>query len=133
MSNIMSRERLEFTGNLGNEPQLRYTPNSGTAVINLSIAVDRTIGRDENGKAILEAFWYTVPVFGKQAEDLSTRLWKGCPVEVRDAYPILRTYTRKDGTQNTVLEVKARTVVCLQPLDQVEQPMDSEGWSEAGA
>jgi single-strand DNA-binding protein len=128
MSNIMTRERLEITGNLGDEPQLRYTEH-GTAVMNLSICVDRYKGKDEDGKAILQPIWYRVPVFGKQAEDLASRLWKGCPVEVRDAKPNLRTFTRADGTTDKLLEVIGGIIIALQPLEQPTK--DSEGWDEA--
>ena len=68
-------QRLIIVGNLGNDPELRYTP-SGQAVTNLSVATNRKwTGND--GQTHEETVWFRVSVWGKQAEICNQYLSKG--------------------------------------------------------
>lgn len=68
-------QRLIIVGNLGNDPEMRYTP-SGQAVTNLSVATNRKwTGND--GQAHEETVWFRVSVWGKSAEACNQYLSKG--------------------------------------------------------
>jgi single-strand DNA-binding protein len=68
-------QKLTIVGNVGNDPEMRYTP-SGQAVTNLSIATNRrwTTG---DGQQQEETVWFRVSVWGKQAEVCNQYLSKG--------------------------------------------------------
>lgn len=64
----------QLTGRIGTEPELRFT-NSGTPVINLSIANNRSIKVGEERQPITD--WFKVSVFGRDAEVISQYARKG--------------------------------------------------------
>ena len=62
----MSLNKCMIIGNLGRDPEMRYTP-SGTAVTQFSVAVNRNT-RDEAGEWKKETEWFRVVLFREQAE-----------------------------------------------------------------
>lgn len=73
-------QKLTIVGNLGSDPEMRYTP-SGQAVTNLSVATNRR-WTDGNGQQHEETCWFRVSVWGKQAEACNQYLSKGRQVLV---------------------------------------------------
>jgi single-strand DNA-binding protein len=73
-------QKLTIVGNLGGDPEMRYTP-SGQAVTNFSVATNRRwTGSD--GQQQEETTWFRVSVWGKQAEVCNQYLSKGRQVLV---------------------------------------------------
>ncbi len=68
-------QKLIIVGNLGNDPEMRYTP-SGQAVTHLSVATNRR-WTDNSGQQQEETIWFRVSVWGKQAESCNQYLSKG--------------------------------------------------------
>ncbi len=112
-------QRLVLVGNLGRDPEMRYTPN-GTAVTQMSIATSRK-WTDASGTLKEETAWFRVSVFGKQAETCNQYLAKGRKVLVEGDLVVdektggPRVYQRKDGTYGASFEVRATTVRFLSP------------------
>jgi single-strand DNA-binding protein len=71
---------LILVGNLGKEPEMRYT-NSGQPVTTLSVATNRRYN-DANNQPVKETTWFRVSVWGKQAESCNQYLHKGSRVVV---------------------------------------------------
>lgn len=68
-------QKLTIVGNLGRDPEMRYTP-SGQAVCNFSVATNRRwTGSD--GHQQEETVWFRVTVWGRQAETCNQYLSKG--------------------------------------------------------
>jgi len=107
-------QKLVIVGNLGNDPEMRYTPN-GQAVTNLSIATNRQYTAN-SGEKIKETTWFRVSVWGKQAEACNTYLKKGSKVLVEgrmtadSATGGPRIWTANDGSSRASFEVTAQTV-----------------------
>ncbi len=112
-------QRLVLVGNLGRDPEMRYTPN-GTAVTQLSVATSRK-WTDASGQLKEETAWFRVSVFGKQAETCNQYLAKGRKVLIEGDLVVdektggPRVYQRKDGTYGASFEVRATTVRFLSP------------------
>jgi single-strand DNA-binding protein len=71
-------QKLIIIGNLGRDPEMRYTP-SGQAVTNLNVATSRRwTGSD--GQQQEETIWFRVSAWGKQAEACNQYLQKGSQV-----------------------------------------------------
>ena len=107
-------QKLVIVGNLGNDPEMRYTPN-GQAVTNLSIATNRQYTAN-SGEKVKETTWFRVSVWGKQAEACNTYLKKGSKVLVEgrmtadSATGGPRIWTANDGSPRASFEVTAQTV-----------------------
>ena len=108
---MASVNKVILVGNLGNDPELRYTPG-GQAVCDLRIATTESFtGRDGEKKESTE--WHTVVVWGKQAENCSKYLSKGRQAYVEGR---LRTRTWDDketGKKNYKTEIVAQIVQFL--------------------
>lgn len=105
---------LLIVGNLGRDPEMRYTP-SGQAVTTFNVATNRKY-TGSDGQMVKETTWFRVTVWGKQAETVSQYLKKGSSVLVEGRLtPDAATggpkiWTRQDGTAGSSFEVTAQTV-----------------------
>ena len=115
-------QKLIFIGNLGSNPEMRFTPN-GDPVTSFSVATSRKYGGTD------ETTWFRVSVWGKQAESCNTYLSKGSKVLVEgrlrpDSNGSPRTFQRKDGTWAASFEVTADSVRFLTPKSEGGQAQD---------
>ena len=107
-------QRIFLAGNLGRDPELRYTPN-GTPVTHFSVATNERWA-DQEGQLQERTIWWRVSVWGKQAETVSQYLSKGSQVFVEgrmDPDPETgnpRLWTGRDGQPRASFEIVARRV-----------------------
>ena len=101
-------QQLMLIGNLGSDPEMRYTPN-GTPVTNFRMAVNKSwTGQD--GQRHDKTTWFRVAVWGRQAESTAQYLAKGRQVMVIGEIDEPSTWTDRDGNTRASLEVRAFTV-----------------------
>ena len=104
----MTLNRMQIIGNLGADPELRYTP-SGKAVTNLRVAVnDNRKGPD--GEWIEETLWIRVEVWDQAAERLAEQLRKGNKIYAEGQLRA-RDYEGNDGQRRTSLELRFARVI----------------------
>jgi single-strand DNA-binding protein len=102
--------RVVLVGNLTRDPELRHTPG-GTPVCSLRVAVnDRK--RDESGNWVDAPNYFSVSVFGNQAENCAQYLSKGRPVGI-DGKLRWREWQSQDGSKREAVEVVADSVQFL--------------------
>jgi single-strand DNA-binding protein len=115
----MTLNKMMIIGNLGADPELRYTPN-GKAVTDLRVAVnDNRKGPD--GEWIEETLWFRVSVWEQQAERLAEQLRKGNKIYAEGQLRA-REYEARDGQKRTSLELAFARVVNLE-----RRPRDEGG------
>ncbi len=120
----MTLNKMMIIGNLGADPELRYTP-SGKAVTNLRVAVnDRSRGAD--GEWVEETMWIGVEVWEQQAERLAEQLRKGNKIYAEGQLRA-REYEARDGGKRTALELRFARVVNLE-----RRPRDGDGGGDGG-
>jgi len=108
---MASINKVIIIGNLGRDPEIRYTPN-GSAVCNVSLATTRNWKDKASGEKREETEWHRVVFFDRLAEIAGEYLKKGssCYVEGR-----LRTrkWADKEGKDQYTTEVMAETLQLL--------------------
>ena len=87
----MTMNKIMVIGNLGSDPEMRYTPN-GQAVTNFNVATNYRYNTAD-GEQREETEWFRVSVFGRQAESCNQYLAKGRKVYV-DGRLRSRTFPR---------------------------------------
>jgi single-strand DNA-binding protein len=102
--------RVVLVGNLTRDPELRHTPG-GTPVCSLRIAVNSR-RRDESGQWTDKPNYFSISVFGNQAESCSQYLSKGRPVAV-DGRLDWREWQAQDGSKRESVEIVAESVQFL--------------------
>jgi single-strand DNA-binding protein len=100
----MSFNKIILVGNLGRDPELRYTPQ-GNAVCNFSMATNEK-RRDKNGDMQNITTWFRVTLWGRQAENGSKYLQKGNPVYIEGRLK-LDEWTDREGKTRQTLDVTA--------------------------
>lgn len=103
--------RLEVIGHLGENPEMRYTP-SGDPVTSFSVASTRTwIGND--GQKHEKTTWVNCTAWRKTAELAAEYLKKGSKVFVAGDSVESKSFTRRDGSPGSSLELTVERIVFL--------------------
>jgi single-strand DNA-binding protein len=108
----MAFAKVMIIGNLGRDPEMRYTPN-GRPVTEFSVAVSHRSRDPQTGEwADDQTDWYRVTVWGDRAERTAEQFRKGNKVFVEGRFRT-REYEAKDGQKRTSLEITADNVISL--------------------
>lgn len=99
----MSFNTITLVGNLGADPELRYTPQ-GTPVCQFRMATNDRVKKD--GEWVKHTTWFRITVFGRQAEAASQYLTRGRETGVVGRLRA-EEWTDRDGKPRTTLEVVA--------------------------
>jgi single-strand DNA-binding protein len=119
---VKHMQRVELIGNLGADPELRYSP-AGRAVTNFRVAVSRR-WRDAEGQLQERIEWFRVTAWGRLAEVANERLAKGSPVYLAGRLQT-RSFEGSDGTTRYLTELVANDLVIL-PHGDGQRPAGEE-------
>ena len=108
---MASVNKVILIGNLGRDPEVRYTPN-GSAVCNVSLATTRNWKSKDSGERQEETEWHRVVFFDRLAEIAGEYLKKGRPVYVEGRLKT-RKWTDKDGVEKYTTEIVAAEMQLL--------------------
>ncbi|RMF58596.1 MAG: single-stranded DNA-binding protein [Calditrichaeota bacterium] len=110
-----SVNKVILVGNLGQDPELRYTPN-GAAVTTLSLATNE-VWKDNDGNKQERTEWHRVVIWRRLAEIAGEYLKKGSKVYIEG-----RLQTRsweKDGVTRYTTEIIADNMTMLDSKGEV--------------
>lgn len=116
-------QQLIIVGNLGSDPELRYT-SDGTPVASFSVAVNRR-WRNQDGSPGEETTWFRVSAWRQLGETANQYLKKGRQVMVVGRVSA-RGYTAADGSTRASLDVTATEVRFLGGPRNEESPFADE-------
>ena len=105
-----SLNKVLLIGNLGKDPELRYTPD-GLAILKFSIATSEYFN-DKSGNKSEKTTWHNIVAFGKMGQTLANYLNKGKQVCVEGRINN-RSYDDKDGNKKYISEIVATNIVLL--------------------
>jgi len=103
---MASVNKVILVGNLGRDPEVRYT-SGGTAVANFTMATTDRWNDQSSGEKKERTEWHRVVVWGKQAEIAGEYLRKGRQVYVEGSLQT-REWTDRDGNKRYTTEVRAQ-------------------------
>ena len=112
--------KVMIIGNLGSDPEMRYTPTN-RAVTQFNVAVNQSTKNQQTGEWVEETDWFRVSVWGDRAERMAETLRKGNKVFVEGRFKT-RSFEGRDGQTRTALEITADSIVNLE-----RRPRDDEG------
>jgi len=124
---MASLNKVMIIGNLGSEPEMRFTPN-GNPVTSFRVATNRVYNTPE-GERREETEWFTVITWGRLAEQFNQFLGKGRLVYTEGRLRT-RNWEGQDGQKHYRTEVIANRVTFLDR--QAAAPLTEERVEEAG-
>ncbi len=107
---MASVNKVILVGNLGRDPEVRFTP-SGAAVANFTMATTER-WTDPSGEKKERTEWHRIVVWGKQAEIAGEYLKKGRQVYVEGSLQT-REWTDREGNKRYTTEVRAQRIQML--------------------
>jgi single-strand DNA-binding protein len=108
----MAFAKVMIIGNLGRDPEMRYTPN-GRPVTEFSVAVSHRSRDPQTGEwQDDQTDWYRVTVWGDRAERTAEQFRKGNKVFVEGRFRT-REFEGRDGQKRVSLEITADNVISL--------------------
>ncbi len=110
----MSVNKAILIGNLGKDPDLRYTP-AGKAVATFSLATSERWTNQE-GQKQENTTWHNIVAWGKQAEVMKEYLHKGKQVYIEGRIQN-RSYDDKEGNKKYISEVVVQNFTFLGSRD----------------
>ena len=112
---MASLAKVTLVGNLGRDPETRYTPN-GTMNVTFTMATNRRF-RDQSGQDQDRTTWFRITAWGKLAETLDGLTQQGYLAKGRQVYVEgrieAREYTDQNGQTRTSLDVTANELLML--------------------
>src|SRR5688500_16541126 len=108
---MASLNKVFLIGNLGADPEVRYTP-SGQAVANFRIATT-DVWNDKSGERQERTEWHRIVVWGKQAEHCGEYLRKGRAVHVEGRLQTREWDDKNTGQKRYTTEIVADRVTFL--------------------
>jgi len=118
---MASVNKVIIVGNLGRDPEVRYTPE-GAAICNVSIATTSQWKDRNSGERREETEWHRVVMYNRLAEIAGEYLRKGRPVYIEGRLKT-RKWTDKDNIDRYTTEIVA---------DQMQMLGGREGGSSDG-
>lgn len=100
----MSVNKVILVGNLGKDPELRYT-SSGTAVATFSLATSERY-KDKSGEQQEKTEWHNIVTWRNLAEICGKYLHKGKQVYIEGRIQT-RSYDDRDGNKRYMTEIVA--------------------------
>ncbi|MCD8338592.1 MAG: single-stranded DNA-binding protein [Burkholderiales bacterium] len=100
---MASLNKVQLIGNLGRDPEVRYSSDGSLAICTFSLATSRMMKNPNTGETSEETEWHRVVFFGKQAETIQKYMHKGSQMYVEGR---LRTRKyEKDGVTHYTTEI----------------------------
>lgn len=128
----MALSKIQIIGNLGRDPELRYTP-SGRPVASFTVAVNQSTKNQQTNEWIESTDWFRVSIWGERGERAAENLRKGSRVFVDGRFRT-REYEANDGQKRTSLDITADTVLGLDKREAAEGTFaGAPGGAPAGA
>lgn len=101
--NLFSINKMQLLGNLGKDPEVRYTPN-GLAVAKFSLATTESVKNATTGQYEDETEWHNIVVFGKHAEIVQKELSKGSSLYLEGKKKTSK-WIDKNGEKRSTVEI----------------------------
>ncbi len=127
---MASINKVIIIGNLGRDPEVRYTPN-GAAICNVSLATTRNWKDKNTGEKVEETEWHRVVFYDRLAEIAGEYLKKGRPVYVEGRLKT-RKWADKDGIEKFTTEIIASEMQLLGGREGMGGPGGEEGGASGG-
>ena len=111
-------QQITIVGNVGRDPEMRYTP-SGAAVCDFSVAVNERWTDRQSNELQEKTTWFRVTCWNRLAETVNQYVQKGRQVLVVGSIDA-SAWTGQDGEARATLELRAFTVKFLGRRDDME-------------
>ena len=116
--------KVYLLGHIGQAPDTRFT-TSGNPVVTFSMATDEGYYDKDNEKWVERAEWHRIVMFGKRAENVGEKAYKGALVLVEGKLQT-RSWDDKDGIKRYTTEIVAQRIQIIKTKSSDDEPKPSK-------
>ena len=113
--------KVILLGHLGQDPEVRYFPNGGGAVVNLSLATSDTWKDKQSGEMKEVTEWHRIVIYGKLAEIAGEYLRKGSKVYIEGQLKTRKWFDQQNDVDRYSTEVVVGVNGVMQMLGSLRQ------------
>jgi len=104
--------KVILIGNLGKDPEIRYTP-SGVAIVNLTVATSESWKDKSSGENVERTEWHRIVMFQRLAEIAGEYLHKGSKVFIEGKLQTRKWQDKTSGQDRYTTEIVADSMQML--------------------
>jgi len=112
MRDINSLNKVTLIGRLGQNPELRYLPQTERAVARFTLATNERYFNPNTNESDIRAEWHRIVVWGKLAEFCEKYLTQGKQIYLEGKLRT-RSWQDREGNKRYTTEIEARNIILL--------------------
>jgi single-strand DNA-binding protein len=140
MRDINSLNKVILIGRLGQNPELRYLPQTERAVAKFSLATNERYYSPSTDESDIRVEWHRIVTWGKLAEFCEKYLNQGKQIYLEGKLRT-RTWQDKEGNKRSTTEIEAQNIILLgkkgdfeeKPREEPESPPSEPPEEEASS
>lgn len=140
MRDINSLNKVILIGRLGQDPELRYLPQTERAVAKFSLATNERYYSPSTNESDIRVEWHRIVTWGKLAEFCEKYLSQGKQIYLEGKLRT-RSWQDREGNKRSTTEIEAQNIVLLgkkgefeeKPSEQPEPPPSEPPEEEASS
>lgn len=129
MRDINSLNKVTLIGRLGQNPELRYLPQTERAVARFSLATNERYFNPNTNESDIRAEWHRIVVWGKLAEFCEKYLTQGKQIYLEGKLRT-RSWQDREGNKRYTTEIEARNIILL---GKKEEETEQESYTRSTA
>lgn len=127
MRDINSLNKVILIGRLGQNPELRYLPQTERAVARFTMATNERYFNPNTNESDIRAEWHRIVAWGKLAEFCEKYLTQGKQIYLEGKLRT-RSWQDREGNKRFTTEIEARDIIFL---GKREETQEEESYSES--
>lgn len=112
MRDINSLNKVTLIGRLGQNPEIRYLPQTERAVAKFTLATNERYFKPATNESDIRVEWHRIVVWGKLAEFCEKYLSQGKQIYLEGKLRT-RSWQDKEGSKRFTTEIEARNIILL--------------------
>ena len=125
MRDINSLNKVILIGRLGQNPELRYLPQTERAVAKFSLATNERYFNPSTNESEIRAEWHRIVTWGKLAEFCEKYLNQGKQIYLEGKLRT-RTWQDREGNKRSTTEIEAQNIILLGKKGEAEERLHEE-------
>lgn len=128
MRDINSLNKVILIGRLGQNPELRYLPQTERAVARFTMATNERYFNPNTNESDIRVEWHRIVAWGKLAEFCEKYLTQGKQIYLEGKLRT-RSWQDKEGNKRFTTEIEARDIIFLGKREETQE--EEESYSES--
>jgi single-strand DNA-binding protein len=125
MRDINSLNKVILIGRLGQNPELRYLPQSERAVAKFSLATNERYFNPSTNESDVRVEWHRIVTWGKLAEFCEKYLNQGKQIYLEGKLRT-RTWQDREGNKRSTTEIEGQNIILLGKKGEFEERSQEE-------